>query len=121
MRLPSEMGLASGCRLSFASLREIFCWFSLQPLIGDTTLKSEPEAEIERSKRVVFPRRRVNAVIDPNGTYRQVVPQTHSNAGTEIIEGRISQASGIEKHSADDAGVDGEIVFHIKNRAGQSS
>jgi hypothetical protein len=47
------------------------------PLAGISTasrlLKRKSEAEIESAKRVILPRRRVDAVVDPNGAYRQIV------------------------------------------------
>ena len=48
--------------------------------------KRKSEAQIEGAKGIVFSRRGIDAVVDPNRTYGQIVAQSEADPGTEIIE-----------------------------------
>jgi hypothetical protein len=52
-------------------------------------LERKSEAKIEGAKGFVFSRRGIDAVVDPNRTYGQIVAQSEADPGTEIIERRV--------------------------------
>src|ERR1700730_7246686 len=87
------------------------------------TLPSERHTKAEREHRLtlVFPRRRVDAIIDSYGTDRQIITHPSADCRAEIRKGSIACSPGIEKRRSDQVPKDRHVILTVEDRASQAA